>query len=1015
MAPTVRTDRCFLSLAWLAGLVLASACGDPSPAIDDDVTSDAAQDLTILLDFGGLPDLGGTDVDVLPPEDVSAQDADAADGSDAVLPPWTCDAEGGPGCACETGDDCNSGYCIDTPADGRICGQPCTSSCPAGYVCIPNSGSDLVYLCLPQWPVLCNPCDSDADCAAVGAAKALCVDRGPLGRFCGAACDKDADCPGDHSCQSIVSANGKQANQCVPRPTEQGVPTDCSCSPAAIASQLGTTCSADVEGGGNHCVGVRQCGEKGLSACSAIVALEVCNGQDDDCDGDTDEFACDDGNPCTTDACDAALLTCGHTATAGGCDADGNACTEGDSCADGKCVPGGGKTCNDGNPCTLDACDPAQGCTAKADDGLGCDDGDLCTVGDVCHQAQCDAGIPKNCTTGSACQTPACNPSTGQCLLDPKADGIACDDGSACTQADACKAGKCAGEAVDCNDGAACTLDTCDPTKGCQHTASTAACDDGNACTDQDTCLEGACQGKAKPVSTCDDVNPCTSDGCDPKTGCTHSANQAVCDDGNPCTAGDTCKDKSCVPGSNTCQCQQDMDCKDDGNLCNGTFYCDKSSAPFQCKVNPASVVTCNTAGDGPCAATTCNTLSGKCGPVPAADGKACDADGSVCTANDACKSGVCVAGAAQTCNDGNPCTNDACNAKTGCQNVANSAACDADSNGCTTPDNCKAGVCVAGSAKVCDDGKFCTVDSCVAATGTCVFAGGAQQGQACDADGSVCTVDDSCDGGVCQAGGALACDDGNACTIDACHPIMGCQPANAADQTSCGVGMWCATGVCVKAPSCGDTVVDKPAEQCDDGNHIDGDGCSATCQSEVAVKPVAGELVITEIMYAPNVSQANEWAEVRNITSKPLLLEGLYFGDGDGNSVKLAKPGFVVQPGAVVIIAASATPGGAGGATADYAYGYNPNGGVQFGNNGDSVCLGTAATGICTTKAIAAVTYGVSGAWPKTTTGSSLSLDPGKTTNVESKVGGNWCLGTVPFGANKDLGTPGSANPACL
>jgi len=31
----------------------------------------------------------------------------------------------------------------------------------------------------------------------------------------------------------------------------------------------------------------------------------------------------------------------------------------------------------------------------------------------------------------------------------------------------------------------------------------------------------------------------------------------------------------------------------------------------------------------------------------------------------------------------------------------------------------------------------------------------------------------------------------------------------------------------------CGDHAVNQPSEQCDDGNTVPGDGCSATCQIE--------------------------------------------------------------------------------------------------------------------------------------------------------------------------------------
>jgi MYXO-CTERM domain-containing protein len=48
-------------------------------------------------------------------------------------------------------------------------------------------------------------------------------------------------------------------------------------------------------------------------------------------------------------------------------------------------------------------------------------------------------------------------------------------------------------------------------------------------------------------------------------------------------------------------------------------------------------------------------------------------------------------------------------------------------------------------------------------------------------------------------------------------------------------LGGWNLDDVCIVeavAPSCGDTFVDA-GEACDDGNVVDGDGCSATCQTE--------------------------------------------------------------------------------------------------------------------------------------------------------------------------------------
>ncbi len=68
---------------------------------------------------------------------------------------------------------------------------------------------------------------------------------------------------------------------------------------------------------------------------------EICDGLDNDCDGQTDEGAAlcpDDGNPCTDAVC-GGDKGCEQQANAASCD-DGDACTTVDRCAEGACVGG---------------------------------------------------------------------------------------------------------------------------------------------------------------------------------------------------------------------------------------------------------------------------------------------------------------------------------------------------------------------------------------------------------------------------------------------------------------------------------------------------------------------------------------------------------------------------------------------------------------------------------------------------------------------------------------------------
>lgn len=57
--------------------------------------------------------------------------------------------------------------------------------------------------------------------------------------------------------------------------------------------------------------------------------------------------------------------------------------------------PGG---CDDGQPCTDDACDPMLGCTHTSDAMNACDDGNACTVGDACNsRGICQASDQNSC------------------------------------------------------------------------------------------------------------------------------------------------------------------------------------------------------------------------------------------------------------------------------------------------------------------------------------------------------------------------------------------------------------------------------------------------------------------------------------------------------------------------------------------------------------------------------------------------------------------------------------------
>ena len=214
------------------------------------------------------------------------------------------------------------------------------------------------------------------------------------------------------------------------------------------------------------------------------------------------------------------------------------------------------------------------------------------------------------CAPSDAChEAGVCDPSTGLCSDPPKANGTACDDGSACTQTDACEAGVCVGaDAVVCSPASdAChEAGVCDPSTGlCSNPAKAdgSACSDGDACTQSDSCQAGSCLG-ASPV-TCAALDSCHEAGtCDPGTGaCSNpaKADGSACDDGNACTQTDACEAGACT-GANPVTCTALDQCHDAGICDPGTQICSNPVEP---------------------------------------DGTACD-DGDLGTVNDVCTAGVC-------------------------------------------------------------------------------------------------------------------------------------------------------------------------------------------------------------------------------------------------------------------------------------------------------------------------------------------------------------------------------------
>lgn len=176
------------------------------------------------------------------------------------------------------------------------------------------------------------------------------------------------------------------------------------------------------------------------------------------------------------------------------------------------------------------------GVTACALD-IDCDDGfdctiDTCGVGGVCSHT----GLDSRCGAGETCIV-----------------GLGCSSGTACTTS------------AECDDAIACTVDSCGVGGVCRHMALDELCTDPSlpSCDETMGCVRGT---GCTSAADCEDSVACTVDSCNASAMCTHTAMDALCDPGETCNPTTGC--------FAAMMCTTPADC-DDGDFCNGTERCD--------------------------------------------------------------------------------------------------------------------------------------------------------------------------------------------------------------------------------------------------------------------------------------------------------------------------------------------------------------------------------------------------------------------------------------------------------
>ena len=310
------------------------------------------------------------------------------------------------------------------------------------------------------------------------------------------------------------------------------------------------------------------------------------------------------------------------------------------------------------------------------------------------------------------CEVATCEVATGACILVNKTNGALCDDSYSCTSRDLCQEGVCVG-----------SDNVCD----CANDADCAASEDDNLCNGTLVCDRSStryeCVVDPATVVTCDTSRDTTCMGtvCVPELGACVSRPRnegQLCNDDDACTSATFCTAEGTCVGEDLCQCRRERDCLavEDGDLCNGTLFCDLSQIPYLCRVRTGTIVQCPPSLN-PCQRNRCRPETGNCLPEPLSDDTPCD-DRNKCSENDSCQAGECVGGRAKDCDDREPCTNDGCDTLTGnCLHTFNTGPCDAYW-ACSLGDMCEAGSCRRGETIDCDDGDPCTEDSCTEPTG---------------------------------------------------------------------------------------------------------------------------------------------------------------------------------------------------------------------------------------------------------------------------------------------------------
>jgi cysteine-rich repeat protein len=580
-----------------------------------------------------------------------------------------------------------------------------------------------------------------------------------------------------------VSTTGTGGNPNVPVCGDGKVATSESCDDGNTAEGDGCSATCDFEKGWT-CEGAP-------TKCTPICGDGKLVGKELEADG------CDDGNAMNGDGCTTAC-----TVTAGWvCTGAPSTCTT--PCGDG--IIAGKEECDDGNMAAGDGCSD----TCAVEPGFTCvmvpsNCSSNCGDGILASDEECD---DHDFMPGDGCSDTCKVETYWTCMGEPSVCTTPCGDGIVVAGAETCDDGN-----TDAGDGCSAM---CSP-------------EPGYACSGEPSSCTTVCgDGIVAGMELCDDNNATSGDGCnvfckkEPGWVCDNAMPtqcHTVCGDGYPAGLED-CDDMNLANGdgcNSACQAEHGYICFNIPSVCSTVCGDGLIGGAEQCDDANGN------AGDG-CSATCTKEVGFNCAGEP-----------SVC--DGICGDGILIG--TETCDDGNltdgDCCSSTCGAENGCEIEANNEQLSANDYSAIAVNNILKGFVKPGT-----DSDFFVYTFNVPANAVGALTASTLDGfvaASCanntldsliniyDQNGNTLATDNDSGPGLCSVATAVGLQTGDY--------FIEVKSGKASGQTPFDYTLQIQGQLVV----CGDGNKG-PGEQCDDGNVVAGDGCSPTCQIEVAAE----------------------------------------------------------------------------------------------------------------------------------------------------------------------------------